>query len=168
MESDAVGADPAAAVAAVAAVADVAAAVADRLALLDVAYAYARFADRIDAESLGGLFVEDGVLRILRPRGGVAPVERVGRAEIISAIKRLDRYQSTFHLVGNHYYEIDGDEATGEVYCVAHHVQGEPDERSDHVMMIRYVDRYRREPDGWRILERELHVDWTEERVVTS
>ena len=165
MESDAVGADPAADVAAVAAAV---AAVSDRLALLDVADAYARFADRIDAESLGGLFVEDGVLRILRPRGGVAPVERVGRAEIISAIKRLDRYQSTFHLVGNHHYEIDGDEATGEVYCVAHHVQGEPDERSDHVMMIRYVDRYRREPDGWRILERELHVDWTEERVVTS
>lgn len=164
MESDAVGADAAAGVAGVAAIG----VVADRLALLDVAYAYARFADRIDAESLGGLFVEDGVLRILRPGADVAPVERVGRAEIISAIKRLDRYQSTFHLVGNHYYEIDGDEATGEVYCVAHHVQGEPGERSDHVMMIRYHDLYRRAPTGWRIVQRELQVDWTEERVVTS
>lgn len=142
--------------------------VTDRLALLDVAFAYARFADRLDAESLGALFVDDGVLRIIRRGVDAPPTERVGRDEIVSAIKRLDRYEKTFHLVGNQYYEIDGDTAMGEVYCVAHHVHGDPGERRDHVMMIRYHDRYRREPVGWRIVERELHVDWTEERVVTD
>lgn len=140
----------------------------DRAALLDVAYAYARHADHVDAESLGALFVEDGVLRITRRGVDGPPVERVGRAEIVSAIRRLDRYEKTFHLVGNSYYEIDGGEATGEVYCVAHHVHGDPGSRRDHVMMIRYHDRYRREPGGWKIVERELHVDWTEERSVTD
>lgn len=140
----------------------------DRAALLDVAHAYARHADRIDAESLGALFVEDGVLRIVRRGVDGPPVERVGRSEIVGAIRRLDRYEKTFHLVGNHSYEVDGDAATGEVYCVAHHVHGDPGSRRDHVMMIRYHDRYRREPDGWKIVERELHVDWTEERSVTD
>jgi hypothetical protein len=140
----------------------------DRAALLDVAYAYARHADHIDAERLGALFVHDGVLRIIRRGVDGQPVERVGRAEIVAAIRRLDRYEKTFHLVGNYYHEIDGDTATGEVYCVAHHVHGDPGNRRDYVMMIRYHDRYRREPDGWKIVERELHVDWTEERAVAD
>jgi SnoaL-like domain len=140
----------------------------DRAALLDLAYAYARHADRIEAEQLGALFTADGVLRIIRRGVDSAPVERVGRAEIVKAIMRLDRYDATFHLVGNHTYELDGNTATGEVYCVAHHVHGEAGSRSDHVMMIRYHDRYRRDADGWRIVERELHVDWTEERAVTE
>ena len=151
-----------------------------RLALLDLSYAYARNADRIDADALGALFTDDGVLRVINRGAEGAPMERVGRTEIVSAIKRLDRYDVTFHMVGNHYYEIDneldddndnsdGDSATGEVYCVAHHVHGDPGSKRDHVMMIRYHDRYRRDAGGpWRFAERELHVDWTEERVVTS
>jgi len=147
-------------------------AVADRLALLDLAYAYARSADRIDAEALGALFVDEGVLRVISRGAEDTPMQRVGRTDIVSAIKRLDRYDVTFHMIGNHYYEIDyeidGDSATGEVYCIAHHVHGEPGNKRDHVMMIRYHDRYRREAGGWRFAERELHVDWTEERAVTS
>jgi sulfur relay (sulfurtransferase) DsrF/TusC family protein len=140
----------------------------DRLALLDLSYAYARNADRIDAEALGQLFVDDGVLRVINRNAQTPPIERTGRNDIVSAIKRLDRYDMTFHMVGNHSFEIDGESATGEVYCIAHHVHGEPDSKRDHVMMIRYHDRYRHTPDGWRFAQRELHVDWTEERVVTS
>jgi len=51
---------------------------------------------------------------------------------------------------------------------VAHHLLGESGEQIDHVMMIRYLDQYRREPEGWRIAVRELQVDWTEERTITS
>ena len=137
------------------------------MALLDLAYAYARHADHIEADALGALFVDDGVLRIIRA-GGAAVVERVGRAEIVTAIGGLARYDKTFHMVGNHSYVIEGEDATGEVYCIAHHVHGEPGSRRDHVMMIRYHDRYLRTGDGWRIVERELHVDWTEERTVTD
>ena len=140
---------------------------ADRLALLDVAFAYARFADRIDGASLSALFVDDGVLRINRP-GGVPPVERLGRDAIAVAITGLERYDKTFHMIGNHYYEVDGDDASGEVYCIAHHVHGEVSSKVDHVMVIRYQDQYRRTPDGWRLVVRELAVDWTEERPVTS
>jgi hypothetical protein len=36
----------------------------------------------------------------------------------------------------------------------------------DHVMHIRYLDRYRRTADGWRFAERETNVDWTVDQPV--
>lgn len=140
----------------------------DRLALRDLAEAYARCADRIDGAGLAALFMPEGVLRICN-RGSEVPARvRTGREEIATAIAGLSRYEKTMHVVANQYLEVDGDVATGETYCVAHHLLGESGEQIDHVMMIRYLDQYRREPDGWRIAVRELQVDWTEERTVTS
>ena len=140
----------------------------DRVALRDLVEAYARCADRIDGEGLAALFMPEGVLRIVRRGVEETPAERVGREEIATAISRLDRYVATFHFVGNHYVTVDGDEGTGEAYCVAHHLLGESGSQIDHVMMIRYQDQYRRQPDGWKLAVRELRVDWTEERTVTS
>jgi hypothetical protein len=140
----------------------------DKLALRELAEAYARCADRVDGEGLAALFLPEGVLRIVRRGVDDPPAVRNGRAEIATAIKRLDRYVKTFHMVGNQYLTVDGDDATGETYCIAHHLLGESGEQIDHVMMIRYQDRFRREPDGWRIAVRELQVDWTEERIITS
>jgi len=140
----------------------------DRVALRDLVEAYARCADRIDGEGLASLFVPEGVLRIVRRGVEEEPVQRTGREEIATAIKRLDRYVATMHFVGNHYVTVDGDTGTGEAYCVAHHLVGESGSQIDHVMIIRYQDQYRREADGWKIAVRELRVDWTEERTVTS
>lgn len=140
----------------------------DRVALRDLVEAYARCADRVDGDGLAALFMPEGVLRIV-PRGAESsPRVRTGREEIATAIKGLTRYVATFHFVGNHYVTVDGDTGTGEAYCIAHHLLGESGSQVDHVMMIRYQDQYRREPDGWKLAERELRVDWTEERTVSS
>lgn len=145
-----------------------AAGLADRLALRDLVEAYARCADRCDGPGLAALFEADGELRVRQPRETAPSRVLRGRAEIADAIGRLARYDATFHLVANHYLTIAGDEATGEVYCLAHHVTAGGADVRDHVMVIRYADRYRRAPDGWRFAERELHVAWTEDRPVTS
>lgn len=140
----------------------------DRIALRDVAEAYARCADRIDGEGLAALFMPEGVLRIVNRGSEATPRVRTGREEIATAIKGLDRYVATMHMVGNQYLTVDGDEATGETYCIAHHLLGESGDQVDHVMMIRYQDQFVRQPDGWKIAVRELRVDWTEQRTVTS
>jgi hypothetical protein len=36
--------------------------------------------------------------------------------------------------------------------------------RRDWVLAIRYLDRYVRSDDGWRIEDRHLVVDWLEDR----
>ncbi len=140
----------------------------DRLALRELSETYARCADRRDGEGLAALFEPDGVLRVV-PRGAEAPSgELSGRVDIAAAIERLDRYAATLHVVANHYASVEGDAATAEVYCLAHHLVDGADGQTDHVMLIRYFDRYRRTADGWRFVARELQVDWTEQRVVTS
>ena len=145
---------------------------ADRLALRDLVEGYARCADRCDGPGLAALFELDGELRVRRPQELAPSTVLRGRDEIAIAIGRLSRYDATFHLVANQYVTLAGAEATAEVYCLAHHVSSDPDGEHehgrDHVMVIRYADRYRRNPDGWRFVERELHVDWTEDRAITA
>jgi hypothetical protein len=144
--------------------------IADRIALRRVADDYARHADRREAEQLAALFEQDGVLRIVRRGAEGEPVVRSGRGEIAVAIAKLSRYEMTFHFVGNQTVDIDGDDAVGETYCLAHHIvapaadAGSGAGRTDHVMFIRYQDRYRRHGPTWLIVERELQVDWTEDR----
>ena len=45
---------------------------------------------------------------------------------------------------------------------MAHHLAA--DGGADHVMYIRYLDRYRRDDGVWRFAERETFVEWTEDR----
>lgn len=145
----------------------------DRVEIRRVVDSYARCADRVDNEGAAALFTPDGILRIFE-RGTLEPVrERIGRDEISAAFKGLDRYEVTLHVVGTHLVEIDGDTATGETYCIAHHVRavesgGGPDGRADHVMHIRYLDEFSRFPEGWRIARRELQVEFTEDRPVSG
>jgi ketosteroid isomerase-like protein len=145
----------------------------DRLALTDLVASYARRCDRGDADGTAALFTPDGELRIFE-RGKTEPVrERLGREAITMAMAGLSRYDATLHVVANHTVELDGDEATGEVYCLAHHIRdvAGPDGaplRSDYVMHIRYLDRYRRTDEGWRIAQRHLHLEFTEDRPVAG
>ncbi|MBJ7307244.1 MAG: nuclear transport factor 2 family protein [Acidimicrobiia bacterium] len=139
---------------------------ADRHEIRKIVDDYALFADRVDNESLAGLFAPDGVLRIFE-RGNPEPVrQRIGREEIAGAIKGLSRYDVTLHVVSNHYVEIEGDVATGESYCRASHIRpvegGVPEARENYIMNIRYLDEFIRTIEGWRIAKRELQVEFTE------
>jgi len=138
---------------------------ADRLALRELADAYARCADLADGPGLAELFEPDGELLVRRPGESAPSTTLRGRDEIAAAIGRLVRYAATFHLVANHYPSLAGVAATAVVYCLAPHATADG---RDHVMVIRYQDRCRRGPAGWRFERRELFVDWTEARAVTS
>jgi hypothetical protein len=63
------------------------------------------------------------------------------------------------HFIGNHIAEIHGESATGVTYCMAHHLQAD---RSNLLMMVRYVDRYERGFGRWLIADRQVIVEWTE------
>ena len=140
---------------------------ADTLALQSLVAAYARHADRREPELVAALFEPDAVLRMVRRGDDGAPAESRGHRHIASAVGRLRQFPVTYHLVGNHTVAIDGDEATGEAYCVAHHLMPHDEGgHVDHVMYIRYLDRYRRTDVGWRFAERETFVDWTADQLV--
>ena len=122
------------------------------------------------------MFTDDGLLQIYSgdpEAGGTLDRERKGRAEIETAMGGLARYKVTFHGLQQSTIDVadDGNSATSETYCVAHHLTDEDDGSvSDRVMFIRYrddwVNRGTDPGDGWRLQRRRLAVDWIDTRVV--
>jgi hypothetical protein len=139
--------------------------VADRLALHDLALAYAATADRRDAAGFTDLFLPDATLTARRGDG--EPGVYTGTERLAEIPQRLARYHETVHVVTNHRCEIDGDDATGEAACRAHHVTVGDAGATDLVLTIRYRDAYRRTPDGWRFAMRDVHILWTSEEPVS-
>jgi hypothetical protein len=131
----------------------------DHRQITDLALRYAQSVDRRDAEALAGLFVEGGGIH-------GSGYESRGRDALLRIPPMLSkRYVATFHSVQNHLIELAGDEATGEVYALSHHLQRKDDNTlTDFVMVMRYRDRYLHQADGWRFAEREISIDWTETR----
>jgi hypothetical protein len=143
--------------------------VADRMALQDLVAAYARGVDRRVFQSVAALFTEDGRLAIYNGQPGTEPPqrERLGREQIARAMTRLEQYDVTTHILGQQSVAVDGDTATGETYCLAHHFSDVDGRRTNMVMSIRYLDTFVRLGNRWFIEERLLAVDWVEHRPVT-
>ncbi|HVX19795.1 MAG TPA: nuclear transport factor 2 family protein [Acidimicrobiales bacterium] len=141
---------------------------ADRAALGDLVRAYASGCDRRDPAAVTATFTEDGRLaKCADPSGtGPATVEWRGRPAIAGVIAGLDRYAVTTHFLGQQAVAVDGDRATGETYCMAHHHYVHDGAWFDRVMAIRYFDHYRRAGGRWLIEDRRLVVDWVAYRPV--
>jgi ketosteroid isomerase-like protein len=95
----------------------------DEEALRDLSLAYAAAADARDGEALVALFADDGVLMVPRYPVDLRPlVARAAPDGIRQVAEMLCRYDRTFHLVSDARYVVEGERASGEVRCVAHHV----------------------------------------------
>ena len=139
----------------------------EAIALRRLVDGYARAVDRGDAESFVELFEPDALLQVFYGSESEGPTtESRGHSALGEIPNRLRaRYNRTFHFVGNHLCDVGGDEATGEAYCLAHHLTENAHGGTDYVMLIRYQDLYRRRPgDSWKIAHRKVLVDWTELR----
>ena len=135
--------------------------IADRLALRELVERYARAVDSRDYELAERLFLEDGELV-------GADFSLRGAAAIAKAMRRVERYVSTFHCIHNQLLELEPDQASGETTCTAHHVYEKDGERRKLAWGIRYQDRYQRSGDGWRFARRELQVQWTQDLPLES
>lgn len=125
----------------------------DECQLRDLAYRYARMMDRREFDWLPEVFAEDGVL--------CGPgYEMQGHAQLRQGLKGLEQFSATLHGVLNSYFEIDGDLATGEVYCVANHVHEQDGVPFKLDMGIRYEDHYARQANGWVITRRFFNMVW--------
>lgn len=122
-----------------------------------LAAGYAIAADERDQARFVAVFTPDAVLEV---ENGPQRARYEGADELAQIPTRLERFARTFHMLGQCTHHIDGDTADGTVYCTAHHVSNDHPP-TDHVMFIRYLDRYRRTPEGWRIAHRRVVVDWT-------
>jgi ketosteroid isomerase-like protein len=138
---------------------------ADRLAIRDLVDAYAHCADRRDAEGQKSLFTEDTHFVVYMDGQDSEPTQVLdGRKALTPVFDDLNRYQATMHFNGQSTIALDGDGATGESYCIAHHLFTDGGERKLMVAWLRYADKFVRIDDTWLFAERNLYVDWTETR----
>lgn len=139
---------------------------ADRLAIRELIDAYAHFADRRQPTSQAALYAEDGKTLVYTadPSTSEPAQVLVGRGEHTNGFKSLNQYVATMHFNGQSTISLDGGHATGETYCLAHHLLESRDGRELILMSIRYEDTFIKEDGSWQFSERRLIIDWTDKR----
>lgn len=130
---------------------------ADREAIRDCLYRYARGMDRCDESMLRSAYWEDAIDDHLAFYGT--------REELISwaipIVRMMDQGQ---HIIGNIFIRIDGTFADAESYFYGfHRAKNEEGIPRDAVGCGRYLDRFEKRDDEWRIVKRTVVTDWFRE-----
>lgn len=143
---------------------------ADRLAIRELVDAYAHCADRRDAKGQQALFTEDTHFVVYMDVKADQPTQELhGRDALAPVFDNLNTYAATTHFNGQSTVALAGDRATGESYCLAHHVTVDQDgSRTLMVAAIRYLDTFVKKDGAWLFAERRLLVDWTDTRPTTA
>jgi hypothetical protein len=136
----------------------------DVLELKDLAYRYASGVDRRDREKFLSVFTADATLRVFQTSEEREELvsTRTGAEELGEIPDLISRYTRTFHFIGNQLYQLDGNRATGEVYCMARHLTADRHGGTDYVIFIRYEDTYYYGNGAWLIADRRVIADWSE------
>jgi len=138
---------------------------ADRLAIRELVDAYAHCADTRDAEGQKSLFTEDTHFVVYMDGKGSEPTQVLDGREALSPVfDDLNRYEATMHFNGQSTIILDGDRATGESYCIAHHLYSAGEEPELMLAFLRYGDTFVRIDGSWLFAERNLYVAWIETR----
>jgi ketosteroid isomerase-like protein len=142
---------------------------ADRLAIRELVEAYAHCADRRDAKGQMSLFTEDTHFVVFMNAKDPKPsMDLHARDALAPVFADLNKYDATTHFVGQSTIStLTGDRATGEAYCLAHHVTVDGGKRRIMIASLRYNDTFVKTDGAWLFAERQLYVDWVDERALT-
>ena len=142
---------------------------ADRLAIRELVEAYAHCADRRDTKGQMALFTVDTHFVVYMDAKDPKPTQELHAREALAPVfADLNRYAATQHFVGQStVLTLSGDRATGEVYTLAHHLTVDGGKRRLMIAALRYGDAYVKQDGAWLFAERNLYVDWIEERALS-
>lgn len=122
--------------------------------IAEVIYRYARGIDRLNFDLVRDCYHPDAYDDHGSFSGSVEEF-------IVAAKNFLARWTATQHFMGNMLIEVDGDKAKAETYAVAYHRREDVNGNGkDDVMGIRYVDRFERRNNSWRIAHRVVATEW--------
>jgi len=142
---------------------------ADRLAIRELVEAYAHCADRRDANGQMSLFTADAHFVVYMNAKDATPSQELHSREALAPVfAELNKYEATTHFLGQStIFTLTEDSATGEAYCLAHHVTLEGGKRRLMLASLRYLDALVKNDGSWLFAERRLYVDWMEERALS-
>ena len=125
----------------------------------DCLYRYCRGIDRADEALIRSAYWPDGTDRHGAYQGSAAGF-------VDWAVKMLPRIERGIHQIHNVLIEMRGAEAAVEAYFTA--MQRQPDASGrivDVHMAGRYLDRFEKRGEEWRVADRLVVFDWLEERM---
>jgi hypothetical protein len=139
---------------------------ADRLSIQELVVAYAHCADRRDATGQMSLFTPNTRFVVYMDSKDPNPSQELNSREALAPVfADLNQYEATTHFIGqNTLTTLSADRATGETYCLAHHVANRDGKRHLMVASLRYHDTFAKVDDVWLFAERLLFVDWIDQR----
>src|SRR6202165_2231080 len=142
---------------------------ADRLAIRELVEAYAHCADRRDAKGQMSLFTADTHFVVYMNAKDPSPSQELHSREALAPVfAALNQYDATTHFVGQStVFTLTADRATGEAYCLAHHVTLDGGKRRLMLASLRYLDTFVKRDGAWLFAERLLNVDWVDERALS-
>ena len=130
----------------------------DREMIRDCLYRYCRGIDRVDEALLRSSYWPDGTDTHGAYRGSASGF-------VDWAMQTLPKIERGIHQIHNILIELHGTEAAVESYFTA--LQRQPGGEGTLVevhMAGRYVDRFEKRGDEWRVADRIVVFDWVEER----
>ena len=142
---------------------------ADRLAIRELVEAYAHCADRRDAKGQMALFTADTHFVVYMNTKDPTPSQELHSRDALAPVfADLNQYNATTHFIGQStIYTLAGNRASGESYCLAHHVTVDGEKRRLMLASLRYQDTFVKMDGEWLFAERLLYVDWLEERALS-
>ena len=121
--------------------------------------AYAHCADRRDAKGQMSLFTKDAHFVVFMDAKSEKPsMELNQREDLAPVFDELNKYEVTTHFIGQSTVILYGDRATGETYCIAHHVLASEGKRTLFIASLRYYDAFAKVEGKWHFAERKLMV----------
>jgi ketosteroid isomerase-like protein len=126
----------------------------DEFALRKLVHAYCRAVDRGDLATLRELYHHDATDAHGAFSTGTDD-DFLGR---LAASRPYIRTMQ--HNITTVNFAIDGKTAEGEIYTIATHTFSAKDRDVDVVIGGRYLDKYEKRDDTWKIIERAIVTDW--------
>src|SRR2546425_264625 len=139
---------------------------ADRLAIRELIEAYAHCADRRDAKGQMSLFTEGTHFVVFMNAKDPTPsMDLHSRDELAPVFADLNQYAATMHFLGQTtILTLTSDRGTAETYCMPHHLTSDGKTRHLMIAALRYMDTFVKMDGTWLFAERQLYVDWLEQR----
>ena len=141
----------------------------DIVQLNQLAYHYAAAVDACDVDAFLGVFHPDARLRSYHPDTEEPFADLSGHQQLASIPNTMrGMYRHTAHMMTNHLVDVDGDSASGQVLCTARHLSNDTEQPNSMNVIIRYIDRYERRENAWKIADRQIRFLWSELHEVTD
>ena len=126
----------------------------DEFQLRKLVHGYCRAVDRGDFAKLRELYHHDAV-------DAHGAISTRSADDLLGAIVAARPYiRSMQHNITTVNFAISGDSAEGEIYTIATHTFIAGDRDVDVVVGGRYLDRYEKRDDAWKLIERTIVTDW--------